>query len=117
MKFQIDSSSGPHIGIVTLTGRVDARNCTELQNSFMSWLMDTSRFVFDCSGLEFIDSSGLGTIVSCLRKALDHNGDLKLAALSPKVSMVLELTKASKLFSIFPDASEAVNSYVTGTKE
>ncbi|NTV93047.1 MAG: STAS domain-containing protein [Chlorobiaceae bacterium] len=111
MKFRIDTTTGPHVGVVTLSGRIDAENSIELQNSFMSWLLETSLFVFDCSDLDFIDSSGLGAIVSCLRKALDHNGDLRLASLGPKVSMVFDLTKAKKLFSIFPDTADAMQSF------
>jgi anti-sigma B factor antagonist len=49
--------------------------------------------------------------VACLRKALERNGDLKLAGLNPKVSMVFELTKANKLFSIFPDTGSAIQSF------
>jgi anti-sigma B factor antagonist len=111
MKFRIDTTTGPHVGVVTLNGRIDAENCIELQNAFLSWLLETSLFVFDCSGLDFIDSNGLGTIVSCLRKALERNGDVKLAGLGQKVAMVFELTKAKKLFSIFPDTGSAVQSF------
>ncbi|NTW83587.1 MAG: STAS domain-containing protein [Chlorobiaceae bacterium] len=111
MKFRIDTTTGPHVGVVTLSGRIDAGNSNELQNSFLSWLLETTHFVFDCSGLDFIDSSGLGVIVSCLRKALERNGDLRLAGLGPKVAMVFELTKAKKLFSIFPDAVSAIQSF------
>lgn len=114
MEFHIDTTTGMSIGVVTLAGRIDAENCGLLQASFMTWLKETTLFVFDCSGLDFMDSSGLGTVVSCLRKSLELSGDLKLAGLGPKISMVFELTKAKKLFSIFPDASEAVKSFANG---
>jgi anti-sigma B factor antagonist len=113
MIFRLETSTSPHIGIVALTARIDASNSIELQKAFTLWLQQTSNFVFDCKELDFIDSSGLGTIVSCLRKALEHQGDVKLAALGPKVAMVFDLTKAKKLFSIFSDSSEAVQSFRT----
>lgn len=113
MIFHLDTSTSQSVGIVTLTKRIDASNSSELQKAFAQWLQRTSIFVFDCKELDFIDSSGLGAIVSCLRKALEHHGDLKLAALGPKVSMIFELTKAKKLFSIFSDASEALQSFST----
>lgn len=116
MDFRIDMSNGQPVGIASLDGRLDAENCGVLQTSCQSWLKETARLVFDCTGLDFLDSSGLGTIVSCLRKSLEQDGDLKLAALSPQVSMVFELTKARKLFSIFPDADNAVRSYASGDK-
>jgi anti-sigma B factor antagonist len=113
MIFHLDTSTSQPVGIVTLKARIDASNSSELQKAFTLWLQQTSNFVFDCKELDFIDSSGLGTIVSCLRKALEHHGDLKLAALGPKVAMVFELTKAKKLFSIFSDSSEAIESFST----
>lgn len=111
MIFQIDTSTGIIIGIATLPVRIDATNCKELQKAFALWLQDSANIVFDCSALDFIDSSGLGAIVSCLRKALEHKGDLRLAALGPKVSLIFELTKAKQLFSIYPDTASAVTSF------
>jgi anti-sigma B factor antagonist len=113
MIFHLDTSTSKPVGVVLLKNRIDASNCSELQKAFTHWLQETSIFVFDCKELDFIDSSGLGTIVSCLRKALEHNGDLKLAALGPKVAMIFELTKAKKLFSIFSDRTEAIQSFGT----
>ncbi len=113
MIFHLDTSTSQPVGIAVLKARIDASSSSELQKDFTNWLQQTSNFVFDCKELDFIDSSGLGTIVSCLRKALEHQGDLKLAALGPKVAMVFELTKAKKLFSIFSDSSEAIQSFGT----
>lgn len=111
MIFQLDTSTDKTIGIAALQARIDASNCNELQKAFSQWLQHSTNIVFDCSALDFIDSSGLGAIVSCLRKALEHHGDLRLAALGPKVSLIFELTKAKKLFSIYPDTSSAVTSF------
>jgi anti-sigma B factor antagonist len=115
MNFIIDSSSGRSIGVNRLEGRLDAGNSKLLQTDFANRLQTTNTFVFDCTALEFIDSSGLGAMVSCLRKALDHRGDLRLAGLTPKVSLVFELTKAKQLFQIYPDIVEALQSYRSGT--
>ncbi|ABL65845.1 STAS domain-containing protein [Chlorobium phaeobacteroides] len=114
MKFRVETLSGKNIGIAELSGRLDAENSGALQTSFALWQKQAVFFVFDCINLEFVDSSGLGAIVACLRKALEHNGDVRLAALGPKVSMVFDLTKAKKLFSIFPDTSGAIQSFGTG---
>ena len=113
MIFQLVTSKGQPVGMVTLKTRIDASNSGELLKAFTEWLKQTSNFVFDCKELDFIDSSGLGTIVSCLRKSLEHHGDLKLAALGPKVAMVFELTKARRLFSIFSESAEAIQSFRT----
>ena len=111
MTFYLDTSTGKTIGIAALKARVDTLNSMDLQEKFTHWMTHTSSFVFDCTELDFVDSSGLGAIVSCLRRALEKNGDLKLAGLNQKVSMVFDITKARKLFSIFPDMQEALKSF------
>lgn len=116
MIFHLDTSTGLPVGIVILKMRIDANNSSELQKAFAQWLQQTSNFIFDCSELDFIDSSGLGAIVSCLRKALEQKGDVKLASLGPKVAMVFELTKAKKLFSIFSESSKALESFSAADK-
>ncbi|NTW52133.1 MAG: STAS domain-containing protein [Chlorobiaceae bacterium] len=111
MNFRLDSSRGFTIGIAELTGRLDAQNSKELQKTFVSWLQKTRCLVLDCSAVDFIDSSGLGAIVGCLRKTLEAAGELKLAGLNAKVAMVFELTQAERLFSIFTNAGEAAASF------
>ncbi|MCF8383062.1 MAG: STAS domain-containing protein [Chlorobium sp.] len=111
MAFRLDTLNGITVGIAELNGRLVAENSTILQKTCSDWQQKTPFLVFDCSNLDFIDSSGLGTIVGCLRKALEKNGDIKLAGLNAKVAMVFELTKAKKLFSIFSNAGEAAASF------
>jgi len=111
MNFSLDNIAGRLIGIAELNGRLDARNSKSLQKIFPEWLEKSPLMVFDCRGLDFIDSSGLGTIVGCLRKAIEKEGDLKLAGLTEKVAMVFELTQAARLFSIFANPGEAASSF------
>jgi len=111
MKFRLDTQNGTTVGIAELHGRLDASGSAPLQKAAADWQTQTPFLVFDCSGLDFIDSSGLGAIVGCLRRSLENNGDLRLAGLTPKVAMVFELTKARKLFSIYSNAGEAAASF------
>ena len=69
------------------------------------------RIVLDCSKLRRIDCAGLRVLLRCLEEAMKRNGDVKLAAVSPAVAAILELTSADRLFEAFNDALAAVNSY------
>ncbi|TCD48542.1 STAS domain-containing protein [Chlorobium sp. N1] len=117
MEFRIDTSTGMNIGIAVLPGRIDAANSPLLQQAFPEWLKKTSNLVFDCRQLDLLDSSGLGVIVSCLRKTIERQGDLKLAALSNRVAILFELTKAKRLFSIHPDTGAAIRAFSSENKE
>jgi anti-sigma B factor antagonist len=111
MLFQLDRSSGIEVGVVIMSPRLDADNCRELQRLFPQWLEMTGRIVFDCSALDFLDSSGLGAIVTCLRKVISRGGDLRITSMRPRVAMIFELTRAITLFSVFPDLDGAIRSF------
>ncbi|HHE65263.1 MAG: anti-sigma factor antagonist [Candidatus Cloacimonadota bacterium] len=96
------------IGIINISGRLDASNSSELKESFLSYLGDTVNFVLNCSELEFIDSTGLGAIISILKRSTEKNGDIVIANLQQKPAMLFEITRAYKIFEVFDDLDKAV---------
>ncbi|MDV6260314.1 STAS domain-containing protein [Rhodococcoides yunnanense] len=66
-----------------------------------------SRIVIDLSGTDFIDSSGLGALVSGLKAARQAGGDLRIATPSPQVETVLELTNLNRVLRSYPSAVAA----------
>jgi anti-sigma B factor antagonist len=106
----INIQIGP-VAVASPSGRIDAANSRKIRKDFNGCLESTSRIVFDCEQLDFLDSTGLGSLVSCLHKALSAGGDLRLSGLNSKVKMIFELTKAETLFKIYPDAEAAVASF------
>ncbi len=99
------------ITVVALNGRLEAQNSKQLLDIFENSIKQTSRFVFDCKALNFLDSSGLGAMVACLRKALSAGGDLRLAGLGHKAKMILEITQAEKLFDVYANVDQALDSF------
>ena len=63
--------------------------------------------VGDLSQTEFVDSSGLGALVACLKTARQSGGDLRLAAPSEQVTMVLGLTNLDRVLRPRPSVDEA----------
>lgn len=106
-KFQMQDD----VGILEISGRLDATNTWELKSKFPEYLSQTNRFVLNLEGLEFIDSTGLGGIVSCLKTASESGGDVKIAMLQAKPRMVFEITRAHKIFDIYDEVNSAVDSY------
>jgi anti-anti-sigma factor len=72
---------------------------------------DRPQLVFDLSLVRKIDSAGVDTLLYCMQEAARRDGDLKLASLSPEAQVVLELTRAGRLFEIYASSSDAVRSY------
>ena len=67
--------------------------------------------MIDLQDVRFVDSSGLGSLVSGFKNASARNGNLKLSGLQPQVKSMFELTRLHRVFEIFPGAEEAVASF------
>lgn len=63
--------------------------------------------VLDMTGIEFVDSSGLGALVGCLKAARQAGGDLRIANAGPQVRMVLELTGMDRVFTPYGSVDQA----------
>lgn len=69
------------------------------------------RIIIDLSGTEFIDSSGLGALVSSLKKARQAGGDVRVAGLSPQVQTVFRLTNLDRVLNTVPVADIATAAF------
>jgi anti-anti-sigma factor len=64
--------------------------------------------VVDLSATEFVDSSGLGALVSCLKAARQAGGDLRLVAPTEQVAMVLRMTNLDRILQPRASVDEAL---------
>lgn len=108
---QIKVSDKDAVKVISIVGRFDASNAPNLKNTFRDLTAQDKNFVMDLAGMEYIDSTGLGSIVSCLKSATEKGGDVKLACLQAKPRMIFEITRAYKIFDIFDDLDTAVKSF------
>jgi anti-sigma B factor antagonist len=95
--------------IVTVDApRIDAAGAVrfkdEMRRLTEGW---TGRVVLDLERVDFLDSSGLGALVSSM-KALGDQRQLELAALAPSVGKVIRLTRMDSVFPIHASAGAAV---------
>ncbi|WP_395399643.1 STAS domain-containing protein [Arthrobacter sp. UC242_113] len=67
----------------------------------------SSRIVVNLEDTAFMDSSGLGALIGCLKAARQAGGDLRIAAVQPQVKMVLELTSMDRVLTSYATAEEA----------
>ena len=69
------------------------------------------QIVIDCSGIEFLDSSGLGAVVAGLKRTRQAGGDLRIANVSGQALMVLELTTLDKVLKAYGSVDEALSAH------
>ena len=95
---------------------LDASSAAEFKRDIGPILESPSqtKLVFDLSRLRFVDSSGLGAFLSCLRRVNARGGDLKLCGLSKPVRSVFELVRMHRIFDIHPTRDDAVRAFAHG---
>ncbi len=59
----------------------------------------------------YMDSRGADILLRCLREAMKCDGDVKLAGLTPLVSIVLELTRIGQFFEVYENTTSAAKSF------
>ena len=90
---------------------LDASTAGAFRDAVKPFLTQDARVVLDLSKVEFIDSSGLGALVSCLRQAHAIGGDIKLFGLGKSARALFELVRMHRVFEVFNDEKEAISSY------
>ena len=95
--------------VIEINGRLDAEFAETLRSEFLKLIASHRKFVLDLSGMEYLDSTGLGAIVFCLKSSSEYNGKLVLANLGSKPRMIFTITRASKIFDIYDDLDSALN--------
>jgi len=98
--------------VLQVKGSLDADSVSQFKKKVNKIIEEGSKcLVLDGSELEFVDSMGLGSLISLLRKLRSQNGDLKVAAISKEVQQVFEITRLHQLFQIFSNSDEAMKAF------
>lgn len=92
--------------------RMDAHNSGDLKEQMLQLFDDGKcNLIIDLTAVRFVDSSGLGALVSGFKNASARDGSLKLCCLQPQVRSMFELTRLHRVFEIFPSVDEALTSF------
>ncbi len=105
-----ESSRDPSgVTILTVEGQLIVANRQEMKQLVSDALDQGGRkFVLDFEKTAYIDSSGLGALVSINKKVREAGGELRLSALNEDLRSLFELTKLDTLFVIADSATEAL---------
>ena len=90
---------------------LDASNSRRVQARHRAGAASQHKLVLDLGRLRFVDSSGLGAMLSCLRQLSAKSGDLKLCGMSKQVRALFELVRMHRIFDIYGTQEEAVQAF------
>lgn len=100
------------VNVLRLEGRLDASSAKNLKEKVGALAREKRlNLVIDMAAIDFIDSSGLGSLVSSLRSVNKLGGDIKIASLQDQVRAIFELTRLHRIFQIFNEREDAIKSF------
>lgn len=107
--FSVGFRTADDIRILDLKGELDAHTAAELEAAIKQCQMDTCvKIIINGSDLMYISSAGLGVFMAYIEEIRESGGDIKIAALQPKVFNVFDLLGFPMLFDITDSEDEAV---------
>jgi anti-anti-sigma factor len=100
------------IPVIEIIGEVDLYNAKDLKDAIEEFLKTQQyEIVIDLSKVPFMDSSGIGTLVTSMYKLKKYHGNLKVTGVSGSVAKVFKLTGMESHLEIFTSVQDAVNSF------
>lgn len=107
MNVQVASSAD--YTLVSVEGRIDTTNAGEFEKSIMGVIEGGStKIILDCSGLNYISSSGLRVFLVVQKKMMAIKGQFRLCNLQPGIKEIFDISGFSSIFSVFPDQEAAM---------
>jgi anti-sigma B factor antagonist len=105
--------AGP-VTVVDLSGRITLGDGSALLRKTIRGLLQDERkkILLNLADVDYIDSSGIGELVSGYTAVKNQSGELKLLQLTKKVRDLLQITKLYTVFDIFTDEDTAIRSFL-----
>ena len=119
MSLQIHVSKiEPDILVVQLSGSVTLMPESQISDPFVHDLLENQekKLIFDLSGVEHMDSSGVQLMVQCSAAARKAGGQLRLAAATPRVARLFQITRLDSVLPLYPTVAAACEGFTLEPK-
>ena len=102
-----------NVNVISIEGNLKGGQEVISLHSTIKKSLDDKRdkIVVDLKGVEWMGSVGIGILICCLTAVKNAGGDLRLSGLNNKIQDLLRITKLEKIFNIYPNIQNAVESY------
>lgn len=113
MSVKLSTRQVGDVTVIDATGRITLGEGASL---FRDTIRDLAtkgnkKLLVNLNDVSYIDSSGIGEMVSGFTTVTNHGGQLKLLGLSKRVKDLLQITKLYTVFEVFDDEASAVRSF------
>ena len=101
--------------VVTVQGEcLDAGNVHQFKKRAEEIISANARIIIDISPVRFVDSAGLGAILSCLRMAHARGGQVALTGVTDSKQTLFQIVRMDRIFDVFPTPEAAARSMNKG---
>lgn len=109
---EINQRERDGVVILDIQGEIDLYNAPEIKDSIQK-LIDQQKYniIINLEKVSYIDSSGIGALISSLSNLKKYQGGLKIINVFASVKKVFELTKLTSFFEIYDSEDEAVSKF------
>ena len=107
---ETDNTGG--VSVMRVKGRVDSETAPELDDALAKLLQDSrNKIVLNLQNVEYMSSAGLRAMVKAYQAANRSDGDVRLAAVSQPIEVILRTVGMLQMFKIYPSVQEAIASF------
>jgi anti-sigma B factor antagonist len=107
--FDVKVSHRPGTPVLEVWGEIDVASAPQFHASISELIESVPEIVVvDLSGVSFIDSTGLGVLVSAETQVRDAGKSLRLVVTQPQIMKLLELTGLDEVFTVLSSTNDAV---------
>ncbi len=86
---------------IALSGEVDIYNAPQLKEALLAVLdQNEGDMIINCKDLVYIDSTGLGVLISLLKRVKEYDGSITITELKPYIGKIFTITGLDKVFNI-----------------
>lgn len=118
MNFAIDVRQCDGVFLVEMKGRLTSFEAKAFREMIEKLLTHGhSQIVLNLTGLDYLDSSGIGELVRNYMTTIKRGGEMRVVGLAPKVEEILKITQLYQVFPEYPDEASAVESLHTMRRE
>jgi anti-sigma B factor antagonist len=112
MALKMETRVADGVTVVSCSGRiVFGDEASALRDSLKKLLAGTKQIVLNLSGVSYIDSGGLGTLVGVYSSARASGADIKLTGLGQRLRDVLSITKLATVFEVYDTDQQAIAAF------
>ena len=95
--------------VVSVDGRIDTTNASEFESGMLQLIEGgAAKIILDCSGMNYISSSGLRVFLVLQKKMTTGTGLFRICSLQAGIREIFDISGFTSIFSVFPDQPSAL---------